>query len=177
MKKTISYIVIIIIVLAAGYWLFGRKEALAPVEENPNYQQTGNQPSPATTSSQPSTPTTGNQVKTNPNATDYTPPTSPTGGENVGSNIQVTEVDFDGSQFLPATVNISVNDYVFFKNKSSKDFWPIAGSANTQSAYPNFSAGKPVPPGGEFKFQFTKAGSFSYGDNLNAGMVGTINVK
>jgi plastocyanin len=107
---------------------------------------------------------------------DYTAPQAG-GGENIGSNIQVTEVDFDGKQFTPAKVGIKAGDYIFFKNKSSVNFWPLAGSANTLAAYPNFNAQKPIAPGGEYKFQFTKAGSWSYGDNLTANAVGDVDVS
>jgi len=170
MKKTI---IVIIILAAAGiaFYIYSKKEAKAPAVEN--YQ-----PAPAQTQApaQTTTPQTQTNIKGGTGA-DYTPPQAPSGGENLGSNIQVYEVDFDGTGFAPATININRDDYIFFKNKSAGDFWPVAGSANTIAAYPNFNPLQPIGAGGEYKFQFTKAGDWSFGDKLHSNMVFSVNVS
>jgi plastocyanin len=171
MKKSTIAIIVIILFLLAGVYLFIHNKAVAPSQdENSSYQN-------------PSTPaiTTGSEPNTQANVkaaagADYTPPQSSTGGETTGSNIQVTEVDFNGSQFRPNPAKINVGDYIFFKNKGTDSFWPLAGSANTVAAYPTFNAGNPIAPGGEYKFQFTKAGNFSYGDNLHPNAAATVEV-
>jgi plastocyanin len=169
MKKAII-VIIVFAVLAAVFYIYTKKEAKAPTVEN-------SQPAPAQNQApvQTTTPQTQTNVKGNPGA-DYTPPQAPGGGENIGSNIQVYEVDFDGTAYSPNASNLKVGDWIFFKNKSAGDFWPVAGSANTLAAYPNFNPAQAVASGAEYKFQFTKAGSFSFGDSLYPNLVFSVNV-
>jgi plastocyanin len=168
MKKAVIFVIIIVIVAGGVY--FYTKQAKAPAQTTEMQNQTT--PSPKQTSATP-TPT-GAQGGGSSSAL---PPTQSGGGENSGSNVQVTEVDFDGTNYSPNPVTINVSDYIFFENKSTGDFWPLAGSAATMAAYPSFSAGKPIAAGGEYKFQFTKAGSFSYGDNLHPNAAASIIVN
>ena len=179
MHKKILVLLILVIILGVGFYAYNRQVAKAPVAEFGTSQNT------ATTTG--STEATQNVVATTspdrhlnvmPIPAGNSPqPTYSNGGEDgAGSNIQVVEVDFDGKQYAPQDTKINIGDYVFFKNKSTVNFWPLAGSAATLAAYPNFSAGKPIAPGGEYKFQFTKAGNWSFGDNLNANMTGTVEV-
>lgn len=170
MKKIIITI-IILIALALVFYVFYKKEAKAPAADT-NF--------PATGQSQPKTQTASPQTQTNVKGNtgaDYTPPQAQGGGENAGSNIQVSEVDFDGTAYSPKVSNIKAGDYIFFKNTSTVNFWPVAGSAATLAAYPSFNPKNPLAPGGEYKFQFTKAGSWSFGDNLHANLVFGVNVS
>ncbi len=168
-KKTII-VIIILVVLGAVFYFYSKQEAKAPTVENSQFAPAQNQVPAQTT-----TPQTQTNVKGGTKA-DYTPPEAQGGGENVGSNIQVSEVDFDGTAYLPKVTNLKVGDYIFFKNKSTGDFWPVTGSADTLAAYPNFNPSKPIASGAEYKFQFTKAGSWSFDDNLHPNMVFTVNV-
>ena len=171
MKKTTIAIIILVLVAAGAGAYYYTRQAKAPTVELNNQGPSNEKPAPTTTP----TPNTQTNDKGKTGA-DYTPPQDPTAGEVIEPNIQVVEVDFDGKKFTPDPVSIKVGDYIFFKNKGTDDFWPLAGSVNTQTAYPTFTAGKPIAPGGQFKFQFTKEGSFSYGDNLHANAAATINV-
>lgn len=175
MKKTII-IVAVLLLGGGGYFLFKSNQAKAPTEENNQnqvQQTTGNnqqvQPQATTTSGQ--TPGLNNAGKPN-----YTASTSPTGGETPGVDIQVVGVDYNGTTFTPAKVNIKVNDWIFFKNDSTLNFWPVAASSDTSAAYPKFNPAGALAAGGEYKFQFTKAGSWSFGDNLHPGPVFNVNV-
>jgi plastocyanin len=170
MKKAVI-VIIVLVVLGAVFYLYNKNEVKAPTVENPG-SVSGQTQAPAQTT----TPQTQTNVQGKPGA-DYTPPQAQGGGENLGSNVQVYEVDFDGSKYSPDTANIKVGDYIFFRNKSSGDFWPVAGSANTIAAYSNFNPSAPIAAGGEYKFQFTKAGEWSFGDNLHANSVFTVNVS
>ena len=176
MKKIIIGLVVLV-ALGGGYYIFSKKEAKAPAVEN----STNNLNQNPTTSGQPATtpsaqPQTQTGVKGNTGA-DYTPPQTEAGGENPGSNIQVSEVDFDGTAYTPSVSKIKAGDYIFFKNKSSGDFWPVAGSANTIAAYPKFNPAAPIAAGKEYRFQFTKAGDWNFGDNLKANAVFEVSVS
>lgn len=178
MKKSII-IAVIIVLAGVGVYVYTRNQAQAPTDtagkgglSQPSDVQQGSNPAPAAAS--PSGQTTTN---TNPKGADYTPPTSDTGGEAPAPNIQVVAVDYDGSQFSPSSVNIKVNDWVFFKNKGTGDFWPASNPHPTHTDYPGFDALKPIAPGGEYKFQFTKVGDWGFHDHLNPGAHGTVHVS
>ncbi len=175
MKKVIIILIGLILVVGVFY-VFSKKEAKVPVVENSTNSTTPNS-APSEPAVQPQAqPQTQTNVKNTPGA-DYTPPQATGGGENAGSNIQVYEVDFDGTAYSPSVSSLRVGDYIFFKNKSSGNFWPVAGSANTIAAYPQFNPKSPIAAGGEYKFQFSKAGNWSFGDNLKANSVFTVNVS
>jgi len=171
--KKFFIIVIVVLLIGGGAYLISKKEAKAPAVDN---QQNQNQNPAQSQNNQPasSTPSIQTNVKgsTGP---DYTPPGQT--GENAGSNIQVYEVDFDGTSYSPSPSNIKVGDYIFFKNKSAGDFWPVADSANTIAAFPSFNPSAAIASGKEYKFQFTKAGSWSFGDNLKPNTAFTVNVS
>lgn len=170
MKKAIIAIIVLAI-LGGVFYFYSKKEAKAPTVEN-NQPATEQNQTPAQTT----TPQTQTNVKGNTGA-DYTPPQAPSGGENIGSNIQVYEVDFDGTAYSPNSSNLKAGDYIFFKNKSTENFWPVAGSANTIAAYPNFNPSAAIAPGAEYRFQFSKPGSWSFGDNLHPNLVFSVNVS
>lgn len=174
--KKIIIIIVILLAVGAGYFLLRHNQAKAPTTETSQ-----NQPPQSTGNDQPTQPTVtpSGQTQTINNAgkPDYTPSSSPTGGEVAPPNIQVVEVDYDGTRFTPAVVNIKVNDWVFFKNKSTLDFWPASNPHPTHTDYPGFDALKNIAPGGEYKFQFTKAGSWGYHNHLNPDIGGTVNVS
>ena len=175
MKKKKNYltsiIIIIVIILAVGCYFYLRQEAKAPSMDD---SQTGTMASPTVASITPS-------PRSIPTATGKPPATGSTntapaagGGETTGSDIQVLEVDYTDDGFSPQSISINGNDYIFFKNKSSKSFWPTAAPTG---GYPSFDAGKQIAPGSEYKFQFTKAGTFHYENKLNPSETGTVAVK
>jgi hypothetical protein len=174
MKKAFIVLAVIIILAGAGYYLFRSNQAKAPTNDQiqSQTQQSQNNQTLASTTPSAITPTTNNPVGGN-----YTSSSSPSGGENAGSNIQVYEVDFDGTSYSPAVSNLHVGDYLFIKNKSSGDFWPVAGSANTIAALTDFNPAAPMGSGQEYKFQFNQAGDFSFGDNLKANAVFEVKVS
>ncbi|MDR3642163.1 MAG: hypothetical protein P4L74_00870 [Candidatus Doudnabacteria bacterium] len=167
--KKLTIGLIILIILGVIVYAYTKKEAKAPETQNNLPSQSQVIPTPAGLDGPQasSAPQSQTGVKGSTGA-DYTPPQAAGGGENPGSNIQVYEIDFDGSKYSPDTITIKAGDYIFFKNKSSGGFWPVAGSAATIAAYPNFNPKSAIASGGEYKFQFTKPGSWSFGDNLHA---------
>lgn len=95
-------------------------------------------------------------------------------GDIAAPDIQVWEVDYDGTGFSPAKLEVKVNDYVIFKNKSAVDFWPISNPHPGHTDYPAFDAKKAVLVGGKYQFQFAKVGSWGYHNELNLSQTGQI---
>jgi plastocyanin len=168
LMKKITILVVILVILGLGFYFYNKNTAKAPTMENN---------SPATTA--PSSTPAPHPAVSAPNIPAPAPTPSPAplpaatagGGETPGSNIQVWEVDYNGTAFTPATVNINAGDWVFFKNKSTVNFWPKSSTVGV------FDAGAAILPGKEFKFQFIKAGTFTYSDHLNPGAQGTVVVQ
>ncbi len=169
MKKSLIIAAVVVILAGLGWYFYQNNQAKAPSETS----QT-NQNQPSADNAAPAATSSNDQL--NVNASLNTKAGSE-GGEAPAPNIQVTEVAFDGSQFTPATVNIKAGDWVFFKNNSTVDFWPASNPHPSHTDYPGFDALKPIAPGGEYKFQFTKVGSWGYHDHLAAYIHGTVNVS
>ena len=172
--KKVFILVLVLVVVALGIYFYNKNEVKAPVVETNEPQTTQYA---TTTGVSPNGQTTV-KGSTGP---DYTPTSTPKakagGGETPAPNIQVVEVDFDGTAFSPKTVTINQNDWVFFKNKSTVAFWPASDPHPTHTNYPGFDALKSIAPGGEYKFQFTKVGTWGYHDHLDHGITGTVIVK
>ena len=136
MKKAII-VIVVLAVLGVFFYVYTKKEVKAPTVENSF---------PTAVENLPSRNTTTPQTQTNANSSQpaNTAPPQEAGGENLGSNIQVYEADYDGAKYSPDALNLKVGDYVFFKNKSSGDFWPVAGSQSTIAAYPKFNPQSPI---------------------------------
>src|SRR5262245_33137030 len=98
MKKAIIIVVVLLLLAVACYLLLKNNQAKAPTEET---KQTEQQPQYTHTPEQPVEVSGQTQTKNNAGNPDYTPSTSPTGGETPGSDIQVVEVDYDGTSFNP----------------------------------------------------------------------------
>ncbi len=170
--KNLIIIAIVLVAGAGGAYFVMHNQAQAPAIENPQQQ--------SETKAQAQTPVTPPPAKSiSPSPA---PKVSPTKQLSTGDNepmapdIQVVEIDYDGSQYTPSTVSIKVNDYVFFKNKSNVEFWPASNPHPTHTDYPAFDAKKPIAAGGEYKFQFTKVGVWGFHDNLNPVAQGKITV-
>lgn|SRR3989338_5165687 len=171
-QKFIPILVIIVVVLGAGYYFYNQNKAVAPAVED----QAGQESLPAETGGSPAT---SNESPANEQKPKEQPKGTFSSGEEPGDNvdIQVLEVVFDGTQFTPSSINIKVNDYVIFRNKSSVEFWPASAPHPTHTDYPEFDAKKAIAPGGKFQFQFQKAGAWKYHDHLNSSVYGVVNVS
>lgn len=87
-------------------------------------------------------------------------------------------VQYTGSGFSPSSVTINVGDSVLFRNTGqTAAMWPAANPHPLHTSVPGFDAKRPLDTGGEYSFTFTKAGTVTYHNHLNAGQVGTIVVK
>ena len=74
-------------------------------------------------------------------------------------------------------LTIHVGDTVVFKNVDTHDHWPASNIHPTHEIYPEFDPGKPMTPGANWKFQFTKEGEWRYHDHLIPTITGTITVE
>lgn len=177
--KKIAILIIVLVVLGVGFYAYNKKEAKAPSQTESQTQNSSQQSQEQTSQTTQNTATTtaANSTATSTSASSSTPSkqfSSGSGSSDTSNNIQVVEVDFDGTQFTPNTVTIHQNDWVFFKNKSTEDFWVASNPHPTHTDYPGFDAKQSIAPGGEYKFQFTKIGSWGYHDHLDHTIGGTV---
>ncbi len=181
MKKAIIPILLVLaLFVAAGLYLTFNNQANAPTEMANNTDsanmEAGQQMSNETTSSA--------EQKNNPAPTPSATPTKSeatfsSGDENMetGVDVQVLEIVYNGTSFVPSTVNIKVGDYVVFRNNSDKNFWPASAMHPTHTEYPGFDAKQPIAPGGKYQFQFEKVGTWGFHDHLNPTAFGSIVVS
>ena len=170
--KKFTYIILALIIIAGGYYFYDtyRKADFVKVEDLQQSPTTPNAPTPTPTKESVATPT----PKTNQGGGTFS-----SGEENVdgGSGVQVLEVVFDGSSFSPSPLNINVNDWVFFKNASDSDLWVASDPHHSHTGYAGFDSKKIIAKGATYKFEFTKAGTFGYHNDLNPSQTGSITVK
>lgn len=186
MNKSVWYIGLLIIILAAvGVYAYGHNKAKAPTTENSPSSETQQQ-SPAANLQQSTSTGAGLNAGASGKLNTITSP-NPKGGQSQGTfttgegdvtapDIQVVEIDFDGSQFVPSQVTIKSGDYVIFKNKSTMDFWPASNPHPVHTDYPGFDAKQNIAPNGTYKFQFTKVGDWGFHDHLDPSIGGTVHV-
>ncbi len=179
-KKIVYGFITIVIFCLAGFGAYMYDKSLAPANSGqtavPNASNSAKNSFADNRSAQGINATTSVQSNQKPPApkSTTTPADKPvfSSGEAVdtGSGIQVYEVDFDGTKMNPKEITVKVGDYIFFKNKSTVNFLPVSSGAG----YLNFGAVKPVAPGSEYRFQFTKIGRLEYRDQAVAAAVGTV---
>jgi len=165
--KTVIAIVIVILVVGGGYFLFASKSQ-APVV-NPALDNT-------TTSAPLET--------TNPN-----PPAQATpGGELAPSTPQVVTITYDGTNFTPASVTIKKGDAVKFVNSTTGAMWIASDPHPTHQGYSGTTASQHCPDtagtafdecsaGASYTFTFQKIGSWGYHNHANHNARGTIIVQ
>ena len=181
MKKTIIILAAVLLLGGVGYYLYQKNLAQAPTvpegdQQNINNQQ-ATQPQPEQPSQEAPKPTGATTTKNNTASPDYAPGRFSSGeGDATAPDIQVWQIDYDGMQFTPKTLNIKVGDYVIFKNNSTDGFWPASDPHPQHTGYPGFYAGKAIDAGSKYQFQFNNAGAWGFHNHLNPGATGTVNV-
>lgn len=146
-NKTLPVIIILIIILAGGYFILSKpKDVTAPpILENTAVQNTA--------------PTAHEEAST----TQKVP--------------KQYEVSYSADGFAPAVLNIAVGDTVVFTNKSGKAFWPASNPHPIHTDYPEFDAKTEIANGKTYEFTFTKSGEWGYHNHLNSKMMGVVVVK
>lgn len=79
----------------------------------------------------------------------------------------VAVVTVTASGFSPATVEIKKGSVVTWKNTDTADHQPSADPFPTNSSLPDWGKGAVLKTNDEFSYQFEKAGTYTYHDNLN----------
>lgn len=86
-----------------------------------------------------------------------------------------TKVNYTSAGFSPKTVTIKKGDTVVFENKTGKNASVASDEHPTHLLYPEFDQYKTDQRGkDEFRFTFTKTGTWGYHDHLNASQGGTV---
>ncbi len=162
MKKNLTLFLIFLLVLAGGYYyLFFKKskEVKAPESKSEfDSQATGQVNVNKEINSQ-----TKAKPTPSPGVTKSEAVFSP-GEESLdnAADIQVVEIVFTGELFSPTHLTIKANDWVFFKNTSSGDFWPILISG--KDGAPDFGSKTSVLSNKSYKYQFQAAGIYEIGE-------------
>lgn len=176
-KKIIIIIVLLLLVGGGGYYLYQKNQAKAPSDgQDFLNQQSGTYSLPdGQASSSADTVNSANQPgAVTPNTQQGT---FSSGEENiVAPDIQVWQIEYDGAQFNPKSLNIKFGDYVIFKNLGTQEFWPASDPHPDHTGYAGFDARKPIATEGKYQFQFMQAGSWGFHDHLNPSATGVINV-
>lgn len=173
MNKNIIYgIIVVVIVLIAGFFLFNqdRTEQTQNNTNNTNSTDTlNNDDSNTTDIIPPSNMNTETTTQANSPAEEPTVPD--------GNDVAVFEIAYNGTAFSPPQLTIKNGDVVIFKNESDKSFWPASGPHPVHTNYPEFDAKKSIGPGQKYEFKFTKTGEWPFHDHLNPSATGKIIVK
>lgn len=172
--KTAIAIVIALIVLIGGYFLFARTAAQAPA--------------PTTeTATTDTTQATGAQAIAAGAITAGTA-SEDTGIAAPGNAPAKHTVSYNGTSFSPASLTIKNGDSVTFTNNSNGQMWVASDPHPTHQGYSGttkdqhcpdvagtaFDECTAVPLGGTYSFTFKKVGSWGYHNHTNHSAVGTI---
>ena len=101
----------------------------------------------------------------------------PTGVITTDRKTQTEEIVYTNEGFSPTVLSIFSGDTVIFKNKSSKDFQPANDVRSGNTGYFGFGATTTISRKNQYRFTFTKKGSYGYYDSLNQNMFGAIVVR
>jgi len=166
-KNTIIMLIIGLVVLVGGYFIFFANSQV-PVQEN-NQQDFDS---------------AGNSVLEG----DTTTKDEMTGGNTTAQN---HEVIFTDTGYAPAELKIKAGDTVIFKNQSSSQSWTASAMHPAHSVYSGTSLQSHCPdpenndfdqcqagnPGTSWSFTFSKAGTWAYHNHVVAGKFGKIVVE
>lgn len=147
-RNVVITIVVVLVVIAAGWYLMRPKQPVAPATVTVE-----STPAPASSeSSAPSAASEGAMMK----------------GETV--------VKITASGFSPKAVTIKVGDSVTWMNTDSLDHTVNSAVHPTHQVYPPLNLGN-VQPGGKVSLKFPTAGTYKYHDHLNPTLTGSVSVE
>lgn len=135
----------------------------------------------------------------NPNGTDYTPGATTDSGSLTGTVAATTTVStgapmsatvtYDGTKFTPSSVMIAKGGTVTFTSTAG-NMWVASdehpshteydGTSRATHCAAGYTGAKPFDQctaGASYSLTFTKAGTITYHDHLNAGARGTVTVQ
>lgn len=79
--------------------------------------------------------------------------------------------------WMPQKVTIDQGDVIIFRTSTSDAFWPASDFHPSHQLYPAFDSMRPVPPGQQWSFTFSKAGVWTLHDHLKPEYKGIIIVN
>ncbi len=160
-------VLILVIVLVGGYFIFSSPKATAPTPET-NTQDTE-------TPGEPVSPTSEMPVP---------------GGTVPEMTVEHT-VTYTNSGYSPSELKIKEGETVTWENESTQNMWTASAMHPTHTAYSGTSLSAHCPdtenvafdacegtlPGESWSFTFTKAGSWGYHDHLHPTLFGKVIVE
>jgi plastocyanin len=151
MSKNVWTVLIVLIVVLAGGWLFVSSR---------------NQTNP-TTSNETTTPTAETPIQT------------PAGSESTdsASTTEQNMVMISSSGFSPESLTVKVGDTVTWKNDDTKPHTVNSDPHPAHTLFPELNEISAIRAGETKTHTFTKAGTFKYHDHLNPASTGTIVVE
>jgi len=90
-----------------------------------------------------------------------------TANTNASAKLPVAEVSITSSAFVPSTINIKVGEAVTWTNADSAAHWVASDPYPADNGLAGFNSGQGMLTNDTFTFVFSKAGTYSYHDNLN----------
>ena len=166
MSKTITTIILVIIIIIGAFFIFGKKELEAPE----SYQSEDVGGTEEDTSNNSSTSGSANTGGTS-GSTGQTD-----GSGNTDGVIMQKTVVYDGSRFIPATLEISLGETVRFVNQGSNLMWVASNPHPMHTGLSSFDERNGVPNGGSYEYTFAEEGTFGYHNHLNPSAKGQVTV-
>jgi plastocyanin len=171
-SKQIVIMLVVLVVIIAAYFAFSKNRTVEAPKVSSNEEQT----LPNDQANENAAESSAEQAATTPQVTTESKGVFSDENNAMDVDAQVFEVVYDGKVFLPNSLDIKQGDIVFFKNSSTKSFWPASNPHPTHTAYPEFDAKSAMKPGQTFEFKFLKTGTWGFHDHLNSSASGTITV-
>ncbi len=152
MNKTITFILLIVLIAVGGFIIFGKKTE-------------------APTTNAPSTGAENAPVQTTPKTETVVPPVSETIAP------QTLTVTYSDAGYSPRTITIKVGDSVSFVNNSTHGMWTASNPHPQHTDFSAFDAKRAYVAGESYSFTFAKAGTFNYHNHVRSFDQGTVVVK
>lgn len=152
MDKKVIAIIVAIVVVAAGLFMF-----MGDDDEGDD----ANNPSTDTSQTESEESTETENIEAAPE------------GEDQGELIEVSYTD-DG--FEPDDITVAVGQKVTFVNNSSMSMWVASDDHPTHEDHPDFDNNQGVGRGETYEFTFDEAGEYGYHNHLSSGDDGTVTV-
>lgn len=168
MNKTLSIVLVAVVIVLGSYFLITTEKAQAPSEEKPTLEM------PVL-----GIPKVPEMIVSQDEETNKSP--------EVGQNI----ITYSDKGYSPSLLTIKTGDTVIFKNQSAQNMWTASAMHPAHILYSgtslsehcpdttntSFDACKGTLPGESWSFTFSKTGTWPYHDHLHPTLFGKIVVE
>lgn len=160
MNKLLIGLIVLVLGIMAGWYIFQTKK---PLNENPinlNLPNSRKNISPTLAGEYRYT---EEQITASPDQNS----TEEKGGVKINdqtdtTNISVNTINYEANGFNPPTLTIKLNTTVKFVNNTTGMMWVASAPHPTHSDLPEFDQKKSVGKGGIYEYTFTKVGTWKY---------------